>query len=111
MARTRWRASVDDKQPWIKVEVSRRLQANTLVIYQGPAKLKSRSEYAAILKIEVRVNGLSLREVDLSPDIMQPIVVDLGESLGIRSIELRVLAREENTKPVGLSGIQLQERL
>ncbi|MDP6385378.1 MAG: hypothetical protein QGI93_04205, partial [Planctomycetota bacterium] len=82
LARTRWRAHVDDKQPWIKAVVSRRIQANTLVIYQGPAKLKSRTEYAAIRKIEVLVNGSSLMEVELSPDIMQPLVVDLGESLG-----------------------------
>ena len=111
LARTRWRAGADDEQPWIKLELSTRIMANTLVIYQGPAKLKSRSEYAAIRRIEVLVDGISLREVELGPDIMAPLVVDLGESMGIRSLELKILEREEGAQPVGLSGIEIQERL
>jgi hypothetical protein len=111
LARTRWRAGADDEEPWIKLELSTRIMANTLVIYQGPAKLKSRSEYAAIRRIEVLVDGIPLREVELGPDIMAPLVVDLGESMGIRSLELKILEREEGPQPVGLSGIEIQERL
>ena len=51
------------------------------------------------------------REVELGPDIMPPLVVYLGESIGIRSLELRILEREEGPQPVGLSGIEIQERL
>ena len=60
------------------------------------------------LKGEVGPNGR--REVDLSPDIMQSLVVNFGETLKMNRIELRVLDQEPGTKPVGFSSIDLQAR-
>jgi hypothetical protein len=90
--------------------MTKRVQANTLVLIQGSARLTGRNEYAAVSKLAIRVNGKSLKEVDLSPDIMQPLVVDFGETLKVNWIELRVLDRAEGNKPVGFSSIELQER-
>ncbi len=56
------------------------------------------------------VDPTFLGKVDLSPHIMQPLVVDFGETLKMNRIELRVLDREPGTKPVGFSSIELQAR-
>ncbi len=56
------------------------------------------------------VDPTFLGQVDLSPDIMQPLVVAFGETLKMNRIELRVLDREPGTKPVGFSSIELQAR-
>lgn len=39
-----------------------------------------------------------------------PLVVDFGETLKVRWMELRVLDRAPGTKPVGFSSIELQAR-
>jgi hypothetical protein len=110
LARTRWSATTEDRHPWFRLDMTKRVRANTLVLIQGSARLTGRNEYAAVSKLAIRVNGKSLKEVDLSPDIMQPLVVDFGETLKVSWIELRVLDRPEGNKPVGFSSIELQER-
>jgi len=110
LARTRWSATAEDLTPWFKLEVSQRVLANTLVLYQGPAKLKGRPAYSAVRRLAIQVNGEPPIEVDLHPDIMRPLVVNFAETLSVRWIELRVLERAPGPKPVGFSGIELHER-
>jgi len=110
LARTRWSATPDDQHPWFRLDMTPQVQANTLVLYQGSVRLTGRAEYTAVSKIAIRINGKPLKEVDLSPDILQPLIVDFGEILKVNWIELRVLDRAPDTRPVGFSTIELQKR-
>ncbi len=107
---TSWCAGKDDANPVYRIDLRRRVRANTLVLRQGPASLSRRNSYAGIQSLELSLNGKPPQSIVVDVDVTEPIVIDLGSSLGLRKLELSITGFSPDSKPVGISEIELQER-
>jgi len=107
---TRWVSGAEDKAPWIELTLARPARANTLVLAQASSALSLRGHFGAIRRVAVSVNGGKPVEVDMGPDEMRMIQVDLGRTRRISTIKISILAYTPGGKVhgVGFSGIELQ---
>lgn len=109
-AHTTWCAAKGAKNPALRIELGRRVRANTLILYQAPGKVAQRDSYAAIDRVLIKINGKDLLESKVESNILAPIVLDLDGTQSIRSLEVRILSYHPNSKGVGISGIELHKR-
>jgi len=106
---TRWVSASGDKAPWIQVDLTRRARANTLVLAQANSALSMRGHFGAIRRLALSVNGDKPLEVDMGPDEMKMIQIDLGKTVRVRQIKISALefTPGSNGRGVGFSGIEL----
>jgi hypothetical protein len=106
---TRWVSGADDKAPWIQLSLARRTRANTILLAQANSALSLRGHFGAIKRAAISINGDEPIEVDMGPDEMRMIQVDLGTTARISTIKVSVLEYTPggNVHGVGFSGIEL----
>lgn len=106
---TRWVAAADDEAPWIELKLPRRARGNTLLLAQAGSTLALRGHYGAIRRAAVRINGGKPIEVDLGPDPLRMVRVDLGRTARISTIRVSVLEASPGAevRGAGFSGIEL----
>ena len=94
-------------QPWLKLP--RRARGNTLLLAQAGSTLALRGHYGAIRRAAVRINGGKPIEVDLGPDPLRMVRVDLGRTARISTIRVSVLEASPGAAVhgAGFSGIEL----
>ncbi len=106
---TRWVSKADDEAPWIQLSLARRTRANTILLAQANSTLSLRGHFGAIKRAAVSINGGKPIEVDMGPDEMKMVQVDLGKTARISTIKVSVLEYTPGGKVhgVGFSGIEL----
>jgi len=106
---TRWVCASDDESPWIQLDLSRRTRANTLVLAQANSALSMRGHFGAIKRLAVSINKGKPLEVDMGPDEMKMIQVDLGKTVRVSQIKITILefTAGSDGEGAGFSGIEL----
>ena len=69
-----------------------------------------RGKWGAIRKIQVSLNGGKPIEVDMDPDDLRQVRVDLGKKLRVRELEIKILefTPGKSGAGVGFSGVELR---
>ncbi|MDP6538338.1 MAG: hypothetical protein QF903_04380 [Planctomycetota bacterium] len=109
---TRWVAAPDDPAPWIRFELARAVRADRVVLAQADSTLALRGHHGAIARLSLSVNGAEPIEVDMGPDPLRQVAVDLDRAQRVRSLEITVLDSTPgaNVRGVGFTGIELHRR-
>jgi hypothetical protein len=107
---TRWIAAPDDEKPWIRFELPRSVRANSVLLSQADSTLAMRGRHGAIHRLSLCINQSDPIEVDMGPDPLQQVRVDLGRALRVRTIEVTILDSTPGgtVGGIGFSGIELQ---
>ena len=107
---TRWVAAPEDEQPWIRFELTRSVRANSVLLSQADSTLAMRGRHGAIHRLSLSINQSDPIEVDMGPDPLQQVRVDLGRALRVRTIEVTILDSTPGAtvRGIGFSGIELQ---
>ncbi|MDP7573402.1 MAG: hypothetical protein QF391_17500, partial [Myxococcota bacterium] len=107
---TRWVSAADDEQPWIRFELPRSVRANSVLLSQADSTLAMRGRHGAIHRLSLSINQSDPIEVDMGPDPLQQVRVDLGRALRVRTIEVTILDSTPGAtvRGIGFSGIELQ---
>ena len=67
-----------------------------------------RGQYAAIRRIALSINRGKPVEVELGPDDLRQVRIELDRKTRIRELRVIVLQRAPTGAPVGFSGIELR---
>lgn len=109
---TRWVCADGDDRPWIHFKLTRGARADSLVLSQANSTLAMRGEFGAIQKVGVSINGNAPVEVDMGPDDLDQVRVDLGHTVRVRELEVAILelTRGRDGQGAGFSGVKLIRR-
>jgi hypothetical protein len=109
---TRWLAAADDEAPWIRFQLARAVRADRVLLAQADSTLAMRGHHGAIARLSLSVNGDDPIEVEMGPDPLRQVAVDLPRARRVRSLEITVLDSTPGakTRGVGFSGIELHRR-
>ena len=105
---TRWVCTAEDSEPWINVKLGRSVRASAILLSQANSKLSMRGQYAAIRRIALSINRGKPVEVELGPDDLRQVRIELDRKTRIRELRVIVLQRAPTGAPVGFSGIELR---
>ena len=103
---TRWLAGHEDRQPWLRLELSRAVKADRIVLSQATPRELYRDFLSRVDEAEILLNRdeQPLRVV-FEPDEMRPTTIELGEPRSITQLELRVTTRRRGNAWPDLIGI------
>jgi hypothetical protein len=105
---TRWVCVAEDPEPWIHVKLGRPVRASAILLSQANSKLSMRGQYAAVRRIALSINRGKPVEVDLGPDDLRQVRIDLDRRTRIRELRVIVLQRAPTGAPAGFSCIELR---
>jgi len=105
---TRWVCTAEDSEPWIHVKLGRPVRASAVLLSQANSKLSMRGQYAAVRRIALSINRGKPVEVDLGPDDLRQVRIELDRRTRIRELQVTVLQRAPTGAPAGFSGIELR---
>ena len=103
-----WESTPKDAEPWWLLETKRAVRASEVALSHAGAALRH-ADRARAIRVRVTVNGNREFEAELVPDPLRKTVVPFGESLKVRKLEVRVLARSREGA-VGFAEVELLER-
>jgi hypothetical protein len=111
---SRWVSAKDDAAPWIVLELSKPVKADTLVLGQGGCARDIAGRYDRITEVSVRVNREKVPIPWTLPDgEIAPAVLTLGRIAPVSRLEIRVVKRAPGAMwkgHVALSEIALEKR-
>ena len=105
---TRWVCTAEDSEPWIHVKLGRPVRASAVLLSQANSKLSMRGQYAAVRRIALSINRGKPVEVDLGPDDLRQVRIELDRRTRIRELQVTILQRAPTGAPAGFSGIELR---
>jgi hypothetical protein len=105
---TRWVCAAEDPEPWIHVKLGRPVRASAVLLSQANSKLSMRGQYAAVRRVALSINRGKPVEVDLGPDDLRQVRIELDRRTRIRELRVKVLLRAPTGAPAGFSGIELR---
>jgi len=108
-----WVCAADDPDPRLTIECVKPIRGNVLVFAQANGTLKDRGKLDRITKLELTLGARTQPfVVELDPDEVRKTVFSLPRAVQIRSIEVRVLAREPGSEHPGCAGLaEIEVRL
>ncbi|MDA1260005.1 MAG: hypothetical protein O3A20_05230 [Planctomycetota bacterium] len=89
---SRWLCAQDDSEPWIEIQLKRRVKGCTLVLRPCAWLPSDAEEQPDPSRVRVSVNGGNPRVVELSEAVPARWTVDLGRTEEIRKIRIEILA-------------------
>ncbi len=89
---TRWMCSEDDAAPWLEIVCTRRTEARRLALCPAPWQPQDSERRVTPARVAVRVNGEGPRLVDIPEGLPERVILDLGESVVLRSVRVEILA-------------------
>ena len=96
-ADTSWLSRPDDDEPWLRLTTQQKVQADTVVLCHGRARLAAPSDFARAGSVELIVNRKQRYRVHLGPGITSPTVFRLPEPVEVRSLELQITSQTTGT--------------
>lgn len=111
-ASTPWLADPQDNEPTLTISLVKTVDADLLRI--SPAMLAPLGVdfLSRVVELELEINGKHTRRVALDPDPRRPVTLEFDKPLGVKRIDVRILAVARGTRSplVGLGEIELYLR-
>lgn len=89
---TRWHCAESDAAPWLEVELERRVQVNRIALCPAAWEPSDPALRVAPERVTVRVNGGAPRHLELPPPVIGRVVLDLGETVLLRTLRVEILS-------------------
>ncbi len=100
---TAWVCAAKAKNPKLKLGWRKPVRANRVVLFPADSNMLNAGYYDQIQRVAITINRRRT-EVTCPNDPLAAIVVDLGSTRVVRSIEIQILQRKPGTKHPGQAG-------
>ena len=102
---TRWFAKVEDKTPWVRIELEKPLRAKRIVLHPVASSLRMEGQWDTLASATILVNGDYEFEVEFPANELMPVRAEIPTKKPIRSLEVRLGPSQRQGRQPGVRGL------